>query len=60
MSVTPIVTVHRSMPSQLLDPVLTGIETALLNAGATGVWIDGTVAPEFMVMARMPETATSQ
>ncbi|GGO69396.1 hypothetical protein [Nocardioides deserti] len=57
MRVVPVLTMHRQIPHELVDTVLTGVEAALLDAGASRVWIDSSVSPDAVVMAELPERA---
>ncbi|NHC25546.1 hypothetical protein G6553_20500 [Nocardioides sp. IC4_145] len=44
MPVVPVTTMRRQIPHELVDTVLTGVATALLDVGASKVRID-TVSP---------------
>ena len=46
-----ILTVHSPIVPSTLDALLTGVEEALNQAGASRVWIDATWSPDLAVMA---------
>ena len=49
-----ILTVHCPQRGQVVDEVLTAVETALLDAGASHVWIDPSSEQDMTVMAELP------
>jgi len=52
-----VVTVMPNLPLQLLDHVLTRVELALEDVGASRVWV-ADVRPGLAVMAELPDHAT--
>lgn len=50
-----VVTVAEGLPLPVFDATMTAIERALVDLGATRIWVDGT-RPLFAVMAEFPDT----
>lgn len=46
-----ILTLHTPVVPSTLDALLTGVEEALTQGGASRVWIDATWSPDLVVMA---------
>lgn len=46
-----VLTVHSPLVPSTLDALLTGVEEALTDNGASRVWIDSTLSPDLVVMA---------
>ena len=53
-NVLHVVTVAEDLPLPVFDMTMTAIERALLDLGATRIWVDGT-RPLFAVMAEFPD-----
>jgi hypothetical protein len=51
-----VLTVPSTLPHRVLDQVLTAVESALLEAGATHVWVSAE-RPDLAVMADLPGEA---
>lgn len=54
-----VMTVPIDLPMFVLDKVLLGVETALLELGATAIWI-APDRPQLVVMATLPPGAASK
>ncbi|NHC24127.1 hypothetical protein G6553_13220 [Nocardioides sp. IC4_145] len=54
MPVVHVLTMARTVPSDLAAAVLSGVEKALVEAGASRIWIDP-LEHDVAVMAELPE-----
>lgn len=59
MTAIHVATVPPGLDLTILDTVLGGLESALLDLGAARVWI-ATDRPGLMVMAELPDTSVEQ
>ncbi len=50
-----ILTLHPPLGDRTIDAILTSLETALLDAGASRIWVESESYPDLTVMANMPE-----
>jgi hypothetical protein len=54
MTVLHVATVAADLPHHVFDQVMTSTERALLDLGATRVWVDPSL-PAFAIMAEMTD-----
>ena len=59
-STRKILTLHPPLGDQTLDGILTSLESALMAAGATRIWVESESYPDLTVMADMPELSLEQ
>lgn len=50
-----ILTLHPPLGDRTTDALLTAVESALLGAGATRIWVETDCYPDITVMATVPE-----
>lgn len=50
-----ILTLHPPLGDETIDRILTSLETALVDAGATRIWVESENYPDLTVMATLPE-----
>ena len=50
-----ILTLHPPLGDRTIDGILTSLEAALVDAGATRIWVESDSYPDLTVMATMPE-----
>jgi hypothetical protein len=50
-----ILTLHPPLGDETIDRILTSLETALVDAGASRIWVESESYPDLTVMATLPE-----
>jgi hypothetical protein len=59
VQIVHILTVEPTLPVAVLDDVLTAVDKALLEIGATRVWIDPD-RPALAIMAELPDAVAEE
>ncbi|GAA2144441.1 hypothetical protein GCM10009844_18030 [Nocardioides koreensis] len=54
-STRKILTLHPPLGDSTIDAILTSLETALVESGASRIWVESESYPDLTVMAEMPE-----
>ena len=54
-STRKILTLHPPLGDATIDRILTSLETALVDAGASRIWVESESYPDLTVMATLPE-----
>ena len=54
-STRKILTLHPPLGDSTIDAILTSLEAALIEAGASRIWVESESYPDLTVMATMPE-----
>ena len=54
-STRKILTLHPPLGDSTIDSILTSLEAALVEAGASRIWVESESYPDLTVMATMPE-----